>query len=347
MIRELLTLDRLRSMTPKAAAALIALHQAERVSGEDAVVAQWLSLDPAHEQAWARAQRAWAGFDKADDDELLAAMLRAARTARPVRTSPGARWAAGIAVVAVLGGLLVVGQRVIVGSRGSNPVVAAQGDSQAGPRQVQAYAVGRAQPRVFVLADGSRLTLDANSTVTAAYAVDKREVTLAQGRAFFDVAHDARRPFSVRAGSQDITAVGTRFDVRLDPESVHVVLVEGRLSVSSPGAASSPTLLGAGQQLVAQAGKAPVVSAADLDEALNWQRGLITFHNDSLAAAVAMLNRYSQDQLVVRDPRIGRLRISGMFRVGDVGRFGRALAQVHPVRIVQTAPHRFEIVAAR
>ena len=343
MIREVLTLDRLRSMTPKAAASLIALHRADRIGGEDAVVAQWLSLDPAHERAWARAQRAWSGFDDTDDDELLSAMRQAARKAGPVRAGPRAAWAAGLAAVAVTGALLVVGQGVIEGPHGANPVVAALNPGSAGPGQVQTYAVGRAPPRAFVLADGSRLTLDADSTVTAAYALDKRELTLARGRAFFEVAHNPQRPFVVHAADRKVVDVGTQFEVQLGADRLRVVLVDGRVSVSAVGSASSPIPLRAGQQLVAQAGRAPVVSPANVQATQSWRNGMVTFQDTPLSAAAAELNRYGEDQLVVRDPRIGRLPVSGAFRAGDAARFGRILSQIHPVRIVQTGPHIFEI----
>jgi transmembrane sensor len=341
MIREVLTLDRLRSMTPRAAAALIALHRAERLAGEDEVVAQWLSLDPARGRAWTRAQRAWSGFDNADD-ELLTAMLHAARAQGPVRANPGARWAAGIAVLAVLGGILLVGQR-LVSPQASNPQVAAQGGGRATLTPVQTYAVARTPPRVFVLADGSRLTLDADSTVTAAYAVDRRELTLTRGRAFFEVAHNPQRPFVVHAADRNVLDIGTQFEVQLGADRLRVVLVEGRVSVDSVGSASSPIPLRAGQQLVAQAGRTPVVSAANLQATLSWRGGMVTFQDTPLSAAVAELNRYGEDQLVVRDPRIGRLLVSGAFRAGDAARFGRILSQIHPVRIVQTGPHTFEI----
>ncbi len=179
-----------------------------------------------------------------------------------------------------------------------------------------------------------------------AFSANRRDLRLLKGRAFFDVAHNARRPFVVEAAGRQVVAIGTRFDVRLDPGRVRVVLVEGRVAVRSSGSAASPTLLSAGEQLDARAGMVPVVSAADVQEVLNWQRGFVTFDNDTLAAAVAELNRDDIDQVMVRDRRVADLRISGLFRAGDVGRFGRALAQIHPVRIVRTGPHRFEIVSA-
>ncbi len=96
---------------------------------------------------------------------------------------------------------------------------------------------------MFGLPDGSRMTLDTDSEVDIAFAPERRNLRLVKGRAFFDVAHDAQRPFAVVADGREVEALGTRFDVRMDPGQVRVVLVEGRVSVKSANHASPTTLL--------------------------------------------------------------------------------------------------------
>jgi transmembrane sensor len=263
------------------------------------------------------------------------------RTARPARRLPLAMAAA---LVLVLGGALLT---LFLANRpgGSPPgTVVAEGR---GAAQVRAISAAKGPPMHYDLPDGSRLTLEGGSTVEVVYASARRDLRLVQGRAHFDVAHDTSRPFTVRAGDRAVVAVGTQFDVRLDPGRVRVVLTEGRVAVSRTADKGPPTMLRAGQQLDAATGRDPVVSPADLDGSRDWREGVVTFDDTPLAVAVADLNRTSADQLVVRDPQIARLRISGRFQTGDSARFGRTLAQVHPVRVVETAPHRFEIVAAR
>jgi transmembrane sensor len=52
-----------------------------------------------------------------------------------------------------------------------------------------------------------------------------------------------------------------------------------------------------------------------------------------LSDAATVLNRYPGPELVVRDPRVANLRVSGMFKLGDAERFGRTLEQIYPVRV--------------
>ncbi len=89
---------------------------------------------------------------------------------------------------------------------------------------------------VITLPDGTILHLDRGSRLITPRHFDKngREVSL-QGVAWFEVAHDASRPFTVHAGDVDITVLGTKFNVRTDDKEKTVVdLVEGSVKVSTP-----------------------------------------------------------------------------------------------------------------
>jgi transmembrane sensor len=347
MIQEVPSLDRLRSMPPDEAAALLTVRGGGAPRAQDQeTLGAWLRLGEANVQAWARAQKAWSSFEAAEDDEILNAMRRAALKARPAMAVKWRPLAAAAALLVVLTGALWGRLGVGVPDRGSKTAIAPAGARQAAARPAADYVTPRGRPGVFSLADGSRLTLDTDSAVATAFTSTRRDLRLLRGRAFFEVKHDARRPFAVHADGREVVALGTRFDVRMDPGRVRVVLVEGTVSVQSLSPAAPPTVLHAGEQLVDRAGASPVVSPARIEEALNWQRGFVTFDDDTLAAAAAELNRYSRDQIVVRDPHVARLRVTGMFQAGDPMRFGRILAQVHPVRMVRTGAGQLEILPA-
>jgi transmembrane sensor len=144
-----------------------------------------------------------------------------------------------------------------------------------------------------------------------------------------------------------VLALGTRFDVRLRPDELTVTLVEGSVQISAPGLAGSK-ILKPGQQFVERKGTA-VVRTLNIQDtgALEWQQGFITFDNDTLAAAVAEINRYSKQQLVIRDAAVASLRVTGQFRTGDAARFGRAVEQIHPVRLIPRGPNQLELAPRR
>src|SRR5262249_16810240 len=86
--------------------------------------------------------------------------------------------------------------------------------------------------RDVMLGDGSLVHLDVDSEVNVRLSADRRDVTLVNRRALFEVAHDSSRPFVVSAGSTRTTALGTHFQVQRDSQSVLVTLTEGSVAVT-------------------------------------------------------------------------------------------------------------------
>src|SRR5262249_1657976 len=76
--------------------------------------------------------------------------------------------------------------------------------------------------RQVVLADGSGLSLGGDTGVRVSFSKRSRQLTLVRGEAFFDVAKDRVRPFSVRAGEATLVAIGTQFNVRCNDDRVVV-----------------------------------------------------------------------------------------------------------------------------
>ncbi len=344
-MRDVLTLDRLKAMDVDAAAALLAYRRADGAGDLDAAVLDdWLALDQGHAVAWADAQAAWQDFDGAEDDEILAALRADARRAKPSRPRWVPQAAAAVAVLTIGAALGVAVLRP--GTEGRPAPVVAQGVPDPAGAGVT-YATAEGVSESFRLADGTRLTLSAGSVAKVNLASARRDVRLMRGEAFFDVAHDAARPFAVRADRQEVVALGTRFDVALQPAQVRVILVEGRVSVRAVGSTGAPTLLRPGQQLVSRDGQAPVVSPVGSDPSPIMQDGYVDFENVTLAAAAKTLNGRGAGRVIVKDPRVAGLRISGRFKANDLPRFGVALTLLHPVRFVKRGPQEWEVVWAR
>ncbi len=95
------------------------------------------------------------------------------------------------------------------------------------------YITSIGEQRTVPLDDGSRIALNSNSQVQIEFTADKRTVRLLRGEAFFEVAHNKERPFVVIAGENEVTAVGTAFEVRYEPDHIDVTLVEGKVNVTS------------------------------------------------------------------------------------------------------------------
>jgi transmembrane sensor len=197
------------------------------------------------------------------------------------------------------------------------------------------YATKVGERSVVDLEDGSKVTLDTDTELTVVFSREKRTVNLEHGQAYFVVAHNAARPFTVAAGRTDVLATGTQFDVHRSDSATVVTLVEGSVRVTPPGAAA--TKMVAGQQLRLSSGKAPQLHAADVTVETAWRRGRIVLDGVTLADAVAAVNRYTTRPLQLDATRLAGNRISGTFETGDIDSFVAAATSLLPLKAVRVA----------
>jgi transmembrane sensor len=193
----------------------------------------------------------------------------------------------------------------------------------------QSYSTRTGQRSTFVLDDGSSIDLNARSRIEVRFSNTRRDVTLVEGQALFNVAREPRRPFIVHAGNQQVLAVGTRFDVRLDTTSVQVTLLEGRVRVEERG---HEVELTPGKQLVTRLNTATpqlattnVIRDIDVAKVTGWREGRIYFDDLTLAEAVREMNRHSTVHIRIESPDLAELRINGMFKAGEQELFVSAL----------------------
>lgn len=190
-----------------------------------------------------------------------------------------------------------------------------------------ATAVGRIQ--AHTLPDGSRLTLDAASRAEVAFFAGRRQVWLLAGGAFFDVAHDADRPFTVQALGHQVTVLGTRFAMDLGADGLHVAVESGRVQLRS--ASGGTRVLDAGDSAHIDAAQ-EIHTTARPTEVASWRTGWLDFHHVPLGEAVARLARYSTRPLHVA-PDAAQLPVVGRVRIADASGWLRLLPGSLPVRV--------------
>jgi transmembrane sensor len=211
-----------------------------------------------------------------------------------------------------------------------------------------AYRTGIGERRVIALADGSRLSLDADSVVTVAFTAQRRNIVLEQGRARFKVAKDPLRPFAVRSGRNVIVATGTEFSVERLSREVRVALFEGHVAVlrDTPQGQTNEIVRRDGRRLTAERALTPgheiglPVSGTigSIGPAIgpiaggeSWGAEQISFTAETLGAAAERMNRYAEGRRIAVDPGVADVRISGVFNIGDVDAFAQAIAATFPV----------------
>lgn len=192
------------------------------------------------------------------------------------------------------------------------------------PASEASYATTVGGQAKITLADGSQVQLNTDTAITVAMGARHRTVTLKKGEAFFDVCHDASRPFSVLAAGHRIVDLGTEFAVRTNGQQLQVTLVQGRARLESDGdwVQHHATDLTPGEVVVATANSLSVKNLPkhELVDALAWRQGKLVFSHVTLAEAAAQFNRYNGTKLVV-DPAVADQKISGTFEAGNIQTF--------------------------
>jgi transmembrane sensor len=343
----------LEAQGPTRAAALwLERLQRDDAGADDAAFRRWLQASEANRRAWDRALDLWDALEEPDDEGVLEGLRREALTLRSRRPVPAPLWYAAAASIAlvVAAGILVANLRPVGGHRPPPAQVASGAQPDLGSFGRPDYQTKVGERSTVQLADGTRVELDTDSAIDVAYARGLRLVRLVRGQAFFVVAHDAAHPFRVAADGRVVSDLGTRFDIRLQGAETRVALVEGSVGVTrGDDPAVTPSgdaeMLKPGQELIARPGRADEIVQADVQRASDWRRGVVQFDNTSLSDAVAELNRYTTNTMIIRDPKIAALRVSGAFHTGDTAHFGQTLEALYPVRVTPLADGRLEIAS--
>lgn len=276
----------------------------------------WLAEHPRHAGALLRAQAALSSIDRAIAPEPAGIAEEpgapAWRSRRWVLTGAGSI-AAAAAVTAVIGLRATSADHV---------------------------ATGPGEIRRMPLADGSIAAIDAESELRIALEKDARRIDLARGQVWFQVAKDRQRPFIVDAGIAKVQAVGTAFSVTRMGDEVRIAVTEGRVAIWASNASGAVSILEAGEFAAFRSdGTAPVTGSAPsaIERSLAWREGEIALEGETLDEAVAAFNRYNRQQLVVRDPALGRERLVGLFQLNNPAGFARTLEATLDAEVTVTA----------
>lgn len=279
----------------------------------------WLRADATHARAYAASEQVWRDLGympEAYDD----AVAKSGGARKPFAAL--SRRQLGVAAAAAL-----VFAGIAVWQFGGSETAAAK-----------LYASRVGEVKTVRLEDGSTVTLGAASTISVTLSKQARSVVLERGRAYFEVAHDANRPFSVNAGAANVTVLGTIFDIARNTAGVRVSVVKGVVMVApdKPDASDEPVHLTAGQRLeVDTSGALGTVEAFKAGD-LAWRMGRLVFHNESLAQVVEEINRYRTVKIALLDEELGKTRITISIPANRTDQLLSVLEATEPIGILRT-----------
>ena len=277
------------------------LHSGKAAATDRSAYAAWQLANPQHRAAAIKAEKLWRDLGEVRSP------------ASTQRASSGKRWAlAACLLISVAAGGLGVAQR---------DALLSDHHTRYGERQS------------IALDDGSTLQLDANTAVDVELSATQRRVTVRHGQIHVQVARDASRPFDVIANGGTTRALGTGFNVRRSEHAVDVAVTEHSVRISHPQSALTAEVQEGEQLRYGDNGSIGAPVTTDLHTVTAWQRGYLIFDKASLEDVISQMGQYRRGLVIVRDPALKQLRLTGVFRTDDTDALLAALPQSLPVRL--------------
>lgn len=194
-------------------------------------------------------------------------------------------------------------------------------------------ASGPMLPGQLRLADGTAVQLMDGAWAEPRYSESERRLILHGGRARFDVAHDAKRPFIVVAGNSETRALGTIFEVDSRAATPRVTLIRGAVEVRLAGTVEAIRLAPGESAEVLAAGPRRLPEMISPVPAT-----LIDADKLPLGAVIDRANRANAVPIRLADPALASLELTGRFDLADSPALARKLAAALDLG-VETQPH--------
>jgi transmembrane sensor len=348
--------ERVRDLIAQQAADWFVANRAGLDSKERAAFAEWLVASPMHVEEYLALSAVARDLPRAAESSAASIEELIARARADAESGP--RAATGLlGFFAALGRppMLLAGAAVVLIGLGL-ALLAPSWLHRPAPQIARTeapaliYSTRHGEQQAHLLADQSVVHLNTDSSIRIRYDAAQRLAVLTAGQAEFDVAHDPKRAFKVVAGAANVTAVGTRFDVRLDGDATVITVVEGRVRIEpartamAGGEAFAALILGASRQIRVRPGSwPPDIAEVDADKATSWLRRQITFDHEPLELVASEMSRYAPKPIEIATPALRDLKISGIFATDDSDAFIAFLRSLDGVT-VEVTPTRIRVL---
>jgi transmembrane sensor len=216
---------------------------------------------------------------------------------RPITSSP--RWTPWIVAGAAAAGLIA---GFVLPHRGATPPRPSLG--------VTDVATGAAEMTTIQLGDGSVVRLAPASRLRVTASDSAREVTL-DGRAFFVVAKMPSRPFVVHTDAGNARVLGTRFELATHDRDLRLVVVEGRVALSTEQ--GKVEVRGGEQSGVRNRQTLAPTAVANADRMEQWVGKFLVFQSTSVRDAAREVERMYGLHVVVADSVLSRRTVTATF----------------------------------
>lgn len=300
------------------------MRESDIAPSEQLTFEQWLTANPAHQQAYAELASTWA---QTDSSENLQNMVTAIKQKNSLENSNRQKKLNQQLINAALG--CVLGISALFGFKQYQVW-------QAAPVMQMAASNPVGQITSQTLEDGSKITLSANSALQVTYYRHQRLIKLERGEAIFEVSKDESRPFIVNTDHAKITVLGTRFAVNKLSYLTRVSVDHGRVKIESQQPQASLTLTN-GQVAEVATLRAPQQVKLNAANAFGFAQGKLSFDRANFVEIAETLSRYRAIPLEVQGNV--KAEITAIVQTKDAEQFIQGLPNIANVQVLQNQHH--------
>ena len=166
-----------------------------------------------------------------------------------------------------------------------------------------------------LLPDGSRVTLNIGAVIKypGNFKGNKRAVSL-DGEAYFDVAHNASKPFIIASDGIRVEVKGTSFYINTCSRSgdFELVLTTGEVGLYFENQTGPARILNPGEKAIIHGKQITITTNQDANY-MAWKTHKITFSNDPLNSVAATLSKVYQANVCLVNPSLAQCRLTATF----------------------------------
>lgn len=179
------------------------------------------------------------------------------------------------------------------------------------------YRTGVGEREQVMLSDGSTAILNSGSAVALWFTSAARRMELLKGETYVEVSRDPQRAFELAGGEAVARVVGTGFSMRRESDASIVTVRHGEVAVRRSGKEGEEVRLHAGDVVRVTSHGLEPVRHVDPADAFAWIEGRIRFHDQPLGDVLAELDRHHAGLILVTDPKLKMIRVSGNYRLDN------------------------------
>lgn len=293
----------------------------------------WLSLSTEHREAYRNTLTIWENIGQL---KILKKAEYKYNTTKYIKKNPESYWNKLFSGITIFGLFFLISLYAVSVHKKINVFPAANNT------QVSDYHTNAGQTQELSLADGSIVSLGADSRLQFYVTEYTRNAELLRGEAYFSVENNTEKPFIVNAGHVELKVLGTEFNVNTHQKHVTVTVAEGAVQIFAKNKSSDShaARLVAGDKISVNryddSGSTPV-NQINTETVGAWRKGMLIYDKTPLQDVTDDLERYLDLNIAIMDLAINEYPVTAIFQIKEKMQILTALSNALNLKITQVS----------